>query len=817
LLARLAPPLILAGLALSFFAPLVAQPDGVLYSDHSDLLAHYLPAKRFLVESWRMTGELPLWCPYSLGGMPFVHDPQVGAFYPPHWLLLLLPFDGLGSALSWSIVLHLLLAGWGTYACARDQGLDRAPALVAGVGFLLAGKWLLHLLTAGHYTTVGLAWLPWALLCLQRATRGRSVLWATAAGVCYALVILGTQPQWAFYAGILLALWTLCLPEDCRLQIANRRLQIAICQRISICNLKSAICNFLPRLALGLWAALVAVALSAVQLLPTLEAAALSTRAGGVPTEDVLGGGMRALLFLVGPALTTEPANLAWEDRGGFGLLWLVAASLAPIACRGTRFQSGRANVDTIGTVSQDRSGVCWQAGVCLVLILFGLGGAVLVRGLPGFSLFRQPTRMLLIASLPVALLAGSTTQALLRGDMDSARCRRVFVRVVAAVAILVGGFAVRQFLQGRTIAFHGYWVTLAVTIPLAYWVLSTQNSAPGVRRLSQGFLAYLWIVLLVVDLWAITWPLVTVQKESEVYAPSSSVTYLLSQLEKPCRVLDVDCGNEASPLGRGAPLALRYRLEAVRGYNPLDVRRYKEYVQRIAGDDEPLRPFEHPLACPIVGDFPLNNRALLDLLGVRYLLQPRDALPPEPGWRMVCDDPAPAAFDVVAGGRRALAPYCVYENQQVLPRVFVVSSAVVGDDISAVDFRRVVVLEESLAEVCATTEPGYWSVSIEDYQPNRVSIAATGTAPGWLVLTDVWYPGWTCTVDGATTEVIRGDFLFRSVHLDAGRHEVVFRFEPNSYRRGRVISLVALAFVAGLLLVQFVSRPPWLARCNVT
>src|SRR5262249_14928893 len=151
---------------------------------------------------------------------------------------------------------------------------------------------------------------------------------------------------------------------------------------------------------------------------------------------------VRALVFLVGPALTTEPPNLAWEDRGGFGLLWLVAAALAPVVCKGR---------------------VRWQAGLCLALGAFRIRGAALVEGMPGFRLFRQPTRMLLIAGLPVALLAGATTQALTQGGIDVARCRRVFVRVVAAIAILLGGFAVRQLVQGKPIAFHAYWLTLIV------------------------------------------------------------------------------------------------------------------------------------------------------------------------------------------------------------------------------------------------------------------------------------------------------------------------------------------------------------------
>jgi len=83
-LTRLRPYLFLTVLGLLFFGDLVLHPTQVLYADHSDLLAMHLPMKRFLVRSWQQTGELPLWNPYSLAGMPFVHDVQVAAFYPLH-------------------------------------------------------------------------------------------------------------------------------------------------------------------------------------------------------------------------------------------------------------------------------------------------------------------------------------------------------------------------------------------------------------------------------------------------------------------------------------------------------------------------------------------------------------------------------------------------------------------------------------------------------------------------------------------------------------------------------------------------------------
>src|SRR5215468_4363328 len=115
---RVRPYLTISALALVFFAPLVAHPTGVLYSDHSDMLAMHLPMKRFLVRSWQETGELPLWNPYSFGGMPFIHDVQVGAFYPLHWPLFLLPEEQVGAAMSWLIVIHVIIAGWCMYAYA---------------------------------------------------------------------------------------------------------------------------------------------------------------------------------------------------------------------------------------------------------------------------------------------------------------------------------------------------------------------------------------------------------------------------------------------------------------------------------------------------------------------------------------------------------------------------------------------------------------------------------------------------------------------------------------------------------------------------
>jgi hypothetical protein len=92
--------------------------------------------------------------------------------------------------------------------------------------------------------------------------------------------------------------------------------------------------------------------------------------------------------------------------------------------------------------------------------------------------------------------------------------------------------------------------------------------------------------------------------------------------------------------------------------------------------------------------------------------------------------------------------------------------------------------------------------VTLQD-TPNRVTIRAILDAPGYLVVADTWYPGWQATVDGVPTEVLRANYAFRAVWLEAGKHEVEMVYRPTLVRIGGAVSLTALTLlVAGLLLM---------------
>jgi hypothetical protein len=91
----------------------------------------------------------------------------------------------------------------------------------------------------------------------------------------------------------------------------------------------------------------------------------------------------------------------------------------------------------------------------------------------------------------------------------------------------------------------------------------------------------------------------------------------------------------------------------------------------------------------------------------------------------------------------------------------------------------------------------------ITDYQPNRVAIEARSPVGARLILTDLMYPDWTVTVDGAPAQAQLVEGQFRGVDLPAGTHTVVWSYKPRLVYLGMFVSAVAwisLAIAAAIV-----------------
>jgi hypothetical protein len=147
-----------------------------------------------------------------------------------------------------------------------------------------------------------------------------------------------------------------------------------------------------------------------------------------------------------------------------------------------------------------------------------------------------------------------------------------------------------------------------------------------------------------------------------------------------------------------------------------------------------------------------------------------------------------------------------IYQNQQALPRAWLVAetipltSAQVLQAIqtsqlpngSVYQPQRMALVEDTKAMLHAPTLQSTDHVQILDLGATQIRLQTHAAASTFLVLSDVFYPGWQATIDGQPTQIFPTNYVQRGVQVPAGEHLVEYRFEPWSFKLGASISLVS-------------------------
>jgi len=94
--------------------------------------------------------------------------------------------------------------------------------------------------------------------------------------------------------------------------------------------------------------------------------------------------------------------------------------------------------------------------------------------------------------------------------------------------------------------------------------------------------------------------------------------------------------------------------------------------------------------------------------------------------------------------------------------------------------------------------------VDIDEYKPNRIELHSFSKKPSYLLLNELYYPGWQAYVDGKKTEILRADYIFRAIHLDSGSHQISFIYRPLWFYLGALISCIAIIFVSGFFIFKY-------------
>jgi uncharacterized membrane protein YfhO len=92
-------------------------------------------------------------------------------------------------------------------------------------------------------------------------------------------------------------------------------------------------------------------------------------------------------------------------------------------------------------------------------------------------------------------------------------------------------------------------------------------------------------------------------------------------------------------------------------------------------------------------------------------------------------------------------------------------------------------------------------SIRIVSYEPDDIRIDASLPRPGYLLLLDTYFPGWSAKVNGEPAPILRADYNFRAVPLPAGRCAISFSYRPSSLRLGIYLCFTGILALAVVML----------------
>ncbi len=342
-------------------------------------------------------GRLPLWNDHLGLGYPLYAEGQIGAFYPPNWLLFQFPPL---IALDLSRVLHLTMAGTGAGTLVLVLAGSRSgavlAALVAVFGGAIAAKLEWHNLVAAY------AYLPWVLVPLVRRPH------PTRGGLVAAGLLLGIQ-AWTGHPNT----WLLTALAAAVVMLATAP-RVATLGRI---------------VGLGLLGG----AVGAVQLVPTAILTTLSVRSEALsPTDlfasastpfDILSFGFQNAFVRVTDGAWRS--STTWYPDGPFALFEAsayVGLAVLALAAVGIRTRRARPFVAL--------------ALVCLAIPIIAAFRPEIWTQVPILNGLRSPTRSYVVVTLALAVLAGIGVGRLGRSRGAARRAAIAVVIPVAAYAL---------------------------------------------------------------------------------------------------------------------------------------------------------------------------------------------------------------------------------------------------------------------------------------------------------------------------------------------------------------------------------------------
>lgn len=724
------------------------------------LLIHGDSAHHGLILLWQLREVLMghdalLWSSRIYAGHPLFAEGQGGFVHPLNIFVALLfePVRGLG-------VIHCLsmaIGGGGVFCLCRVLGSGRWSATFAAIAVVFSSAWVSNQHELAPSVTQ--AAIPWLIAAAEYWLKQPTPRRAALVAICVALLLFGGYPQLTHAAVLYVLVLLLTVP----FQREGRVFLVA---------------HWRACLVSGLLAVVLAIGLSAIQLLPLFELIGQSKRSVGtlLYISDFIG---------LGPYLKGLLYFYLGEDSAGENFVNL--ASIATLMLAGL----------TMFFRTHSRTGSHLLAS----FVLFNLGAGYVsplfyfvydYHLIPGLHYFRSTYSYIPASLIGLAVAAAAMLDVLSRPLRPALRgiLQKHITLTNIGLALYGVGLAYLCFITYAPV--YSKWHFLApLLVALSFLLLSLFN-----RR---QWLPICAALILTGDAALVRMDEFIFYDRSVIEQPASVQAIIAKQDYREYRVMDAtpwgatvfwtpknpDLANgyrrmlmALSPF----PTGLQWRIPLINGVLALML------SQRALLD--PV--FEKELA-GTSGTRP--GLRLLDIYGIRYISSAGPLTTPglSPFWQ----DPSQYVY--------------IYRNAAAKPRFQVYWQAREAESpeqaLTALQAAQneILMVEKLPAEkfvpslpciTCATPHIEKILVSAMRYKLN-----VTVDRDAWLFLADANYPGWQATVNGVDQPVYTAQVLGKAVHLSAGRNEVVIRYVPWSFYIGAALSGASLLLALFLLL----------------
>ncbi len=758
---------------LALVAPLVGP--GQVFCPPGDATVRHLPWMQFLRDSIR-GGVFPLWNPHNGLGEPFLANPQTAVMFPLSWLYVVLPMT-VASFLE--LYLKILVAALGMYLFARRLGMGHSTAVVGGVAFGFLPHFILQ---AGHVASNSEMCIPWALAATLMYIETGRYRWAAAlAGVLTLSLVGGALQVWggtlllvmAFFlwfgrwdgswrarvrylAGFLTFIpWMLASSAGVWLQYLEyfrRSESAALGQRINL---------FLspPAHLLHL-------------LLPSFfgDLQSGNVWAWAEPREVVLYAGVAVLLL----ALTHLFSRGGWHEKS----FYFAAMTLFWMLCLRQPAAAANAVLRTDLFSGLDFPQLFGIFNLCLLVPA--------LRALDGWR-WRDKRWPLITAAAIMA--SGAVLGAAVFYEYFRALGLRSFELRNYAVFfffLMAAAGALRYWESRRQLTFCAL---LGLVFADLYLADRAMVGAEPLQRLKAGREDLAKLVQSLPDANGARFYTPDFPPESNLFYGISSIgigpSRALSGFERIASLLDRD-GRRGSDLEEPGDGSVD-RIDS----GTLKRRRLKR-LSGIYGAEQIREALSRPAGSLVakVDDFRLAAR-----LGVRYILARR--IPESVNGKMVRQEAGWSVCELPGASNRLTFHERVGwtgTTDQAISRLL--------EDPTGCWQQPTLVgphLPETQAGISGETgeNPGS-SITLERLDALTVEANVQVATGGWLLLMDLYDPGWQASVDGARIQVLPANGICRAVAVPSGKHRILFTYQPWTFRAGFLTGVITLLALCG-------------------